>query len=231
MKSDERYTLIRDVMRIIAVTAFFGSVIYILQLPHVRQDLFDVTRWRESTRSFGRAAWLFIMGAFVIANTCGVPRIWISAIAGGLFGAFEGSIIAQLATLSGAILNFFTGRWLLQGLIVRRLPARFRIWQERFGENGFRWIFYIRIFPFSNATAVNLMSGASPVRFGDFVAATFLGYLPFTITFALFGSSVAKQKIFQLVFAAVLFSAVILLRLLYQRRHPPGLGGNELEKR
>ncbi len=207
----------RDLFRIVLVVSAFGFAVWLVSQPHVRENLLDITKIKASLAAFGGAGMLVFVGVCAALNGFGVPRLWISAVAGTLYGALIGSALAHGATLLGATLNFYTGRLLLRGPVKRRLPNRLRKWYDRFELNGFRWILYARLFPLSNATLVNLICGASKVRFRDFIAATFLGYLPFSIAFALFGSSVGKQKYWQLAVGAALFAVVLGTRFLWKK--------------
>jgi uncharacterized membrane protein YdjX (TVP38/TMEM64 family) len=208
----------KDISALVLVTLFFGIAAYVFHLPSVRKEIFDLLKWRAFLRGFGETGNLVFVCVFALANGCGLPRLWICAIAGALYGAHMGTWIAMVSTLLGATMNFFFGKWLLRGLIKRRLTGRSRIWHDRFRENAFYWVLYIRLFPFGNATITNLISGASRMRYIEFFLATFLGYLPFTITFALFGSSASKQKPSQLVMGAFLFAVVLVLRWIYSTK-------------
>lgn len=207
----------RDILRIVLVVAFFAAVAYVLQLPAVRSELLDIEKLRRDLQGYGVASYLYFFLAASVLTGVGVPRLWVSAAAGGLYGAVLGVVLAQFASTVGATVNFYIGRFALRGPIRRRLPARLRVWYDRFGENGFRWLLYLRLFPLSNATVTNLVCGASEMRVRDFLAATLLGYLPFTVAFALFGSSAAKGKPWQMLLGTVLFAAVFGLRWWYKR--------------
>jgi len=220
---DTRKSPAGDILRVTLLTVFFGAAAYALHLPEVRERIFDVDEWRARAAAFGGADWLAILAAFAAANACGIPRRWISAIAGGLYGPVHGVILAQTATMIGATANFFMARWLLRDVIRRRLPPRLLAWHDRFGENGFRWVFYIRLFPLGSATVVSLVSGTSVIPFSRFAAATFLGYLPYTVAFALFGSSAAERKLWQLLLAAALFAVVAIGCRVFRVRRPDGI--------
>ena len=71
--------------------------------------------------------------------------------------------------------------------------------------------------PWGNATALSLVSGASQMKYIEFIAATFIGYLPLTIIFALFGSSSSKNKPIQLVVGATLFLIFLAGRRVYKK--------------
>lgn len=55
------------------------------------------------------------------------------------------------------------------------------------------------------------------MKFRDYLAATTIGYLPFTIAFATLGSSAAKQNTWQLVGGLLLFAAVALGQWMWDR--------------
>lgn len=212
----------RDIFRIVLMTSFFAFAAWALKHEGVRENIFDITHIRESLGSVGWIAQLTFIGVSALAMGVGMPRLWVSAVSGSLFGAFMGTIISLVASLLGASLNFLMGRSLLRGPVQRRMPERLRKWYDRFGEKGFRWILYARLFPLSNATVVNLLCGASRVRYRDFLAATVIGYLPFTLVFALFGSSAAKQAPLQLVLGSVLFAMMLGGRMIWRRIVPAG---------
>ena len=208
---------IRDVAMILLISLFFFAASYILSLPSVRESIFDISKWRAYIRGDGGSGSLVFLFILVGVNSLGLPRIWICAIVGAVYGAHLGIWISQGVTLIAATTNFFVGRWLLRDLIKRRLSKRFKIWYDRYSDNGFFWVLNIRLFPLGNATALSLVSGASQMKYIEFIAATFIGYLPLTIIFALFGSSSSKNKPIQLIVGATLFLIFLGGRRVYQK--------------
>lgn len=221
-----RPKLKRDITRVVVVTFFFAGVAWVLQHPAIREEVLNIDHLRGRFRE--RKLLFMLVGAAVTG--VGFPRLWLAAIAGTLYGALLGTGLALAASLGGAVLNFCIGRWALRGPI-RRFLAAPRVKESRFAirqrlarlyhgtqEHGFRWVLYARLFPLSNATLVNIVCGASKTRLGDFVLATAIGYLPFTLVFALFGSSAAKQKPMQLGLGTVLFILVLAGRWALKRR-------------
>jgi len=217
VKDKQQAKFIKDIIRIFFVGVFFVTLVFVLQHPYVRESIFDVQSWRQRSQSMGQDGVYYFFTVFVLVNGLGVPRLWICAIAGGLYGALNGILIAFPATVLGASVNFIIGRWMLRGPLKRRLPAKLLVWHDHFGEQGFYWLLLLRLFPLSNAMLVNLISGASKMRYRDFLGATMIGYLPFTITFALFGSSAAKGKWGQFFWGLLLFIAVVIGRWLYRK--------------
>lgn len=212
----KRKSLGKDIARVAGVVLFFAAVAYVLRLPAVA-EVVDVGSLRDRVQNHGlRGVALFVLIA-AAAHGIGIPRIWACAVAGAAYGAVMGAAVAQAGTVIGAVINFLVGRWVLRGPVKRRMPERLRPWFDRFAQDGFRWSFYVRLFPLSNATVMNLVCGASRMRFLDFVAGTALGYIPLTIAFALFGSAAAKQKGWQIALGAGLFALVLVGRWIYRR--------------
>lgn len=217
----ERYDrkLRGDIARLLGVVAAFALIAYLLHLPAVRAQL-DVRNMREHFQDRGvRGALLFLLVSGALTGI-GIPRIWISVAAGALFGAVVGTLLGHLGSILGASLNFFLARSLLRGPVRRRMPARMKVWYKRFNENGFRWLLVLRLFPLSNATLTNCIGGISKMKYPAFLGATFIGYLPLTIVFALFGSSAAKRDWMQLVVAAGIFLLVVVGRSSFRRLAP-----------
>ena len=215
MKSNKRQ-IAGDIARVAIVVGLFATVALIFDHPAVQAQI-DVQHLRALMR--GTGLWgtlIFFLGAAVV-TAVGIPRLWISVAAGALYGAVEGSVVAQAASLVGAILNFYLARTLLRGPITRRLTPRMHKLYNRLNEHGFRWILYLRLFPLSNSSVTNTIGGISQMRTRDFISATFLGYLPMTIIFALFGSSAAKKSIPQLLVAGLIFIAVLAAQFWYKK--------------
>ena len=226
MKSSKRH-IAGDVARVAIVVGLFATVALIFDHPAVQAQI-DVQHLRALMRDTGlRGTFIFFLVTALI-TAVGIPRLWISVAAGALYGAVEGSVVAQAASLGGAILNFYLARTLLRGPITRRLTPRMRKWYKRLNEHGFRWILYLRLFPLSNASLTNTIGGISRMRTRDFISATFIGYLPMTIIFALFGSSAAKKSIPQLVVAGMIFVIVLAGRYWYEKFRKGSDGESEV---
>lgn len=189
---------------------FFVGVALLLKNPYLRSRLFDIETIRRDLDGAGLFGAAVFVGVASLINALGIPRMWVCAVAGSLYGAVEGGALGLVATLSGSTLNFIAGRSLLRGPIKRNIPRRLRHWYTAFNNHGFRAILYLRLFPFTNATLTNLLGGASTMKYRDYLAATAIGYLPFTIAFATLGSSAAKQNGWQLALGLALFAAVAL---------------------
>ena len=114
----------------------------------------------------------------------------VMTIAGGLaFGALWGSIWSLLGADIGAMVAFGAGRFLGKSFVQRMVSERFNKVLERLARNGFFIILYLRIVPVIPYNALNLLAGASPIRFRDYLLASMIGIVPGTILFALLGDA------------------------------------------
>ncbi len=207
-----------DLLRLLAIAAFFAALMVLLGHPGFREKVFDIERVRGGVQSGGWRAHTAFLATAAVGVAVGVPRLWICAVAGSLYGALLGTAFAQAASLIGAAIGFGAGRWLLQGPASRLLPARLVKWRDRFQANAFYWVLCLRLIPISNAGATNIFCGAMRVPFSPYLAATFLGQMPYAIGFALMGSSAAKENSVQflagLAVLALIFGAGKILAQL-----------------
>ena len=217
MKIKNSESLLKDILSVLIVTLLFAVASYVLSLHSFRQQVFDISKWHTYLKNYKWSGSLLFISGLVLANTFGMPRTWVCVISGAIYSAALGVCLAQFVTLIGATLNFYAGRLFLSSPIKRRIPDKLKIWYDHCGEHGFYWVLNIRLFPFGNSTVVSVLSGASRMRYRDFIAATFLGYLPLTIIFALFGSSASQKKLLHLIVGGVLFLIFFGGRWMYKK--------------
>ena len=131
-------------------------------------------------------AGIFVLAGGVLVGA-GVPRLWISALAGAVYGLVQGTFLGLAASCLGAALVYGAGRSLLSRRVTRLSGARLAYWRERFRKNAFVWVLYPRLFPLSNATATALLSGSCRVPFVSYMAGSVLGFVPLTLVMSLMG--------------------------------------------
>lgn len=150
--------------------------------------------------------------------TLGVPRLWVSGVAGAIYGVVIGVVLALGSSMIGAAMVYAVGRFLLAKVVQRRAQGRLAVWSCRFRENGFWWVLYGRLFPFSNASIKSLLCGSCRVPFRPYLAASFLGFIPLTLVFVAFGSGgTAKANLQQVLLGFCLLPTTWLCRRLLVR--------------
>lgn len=213
-----------DIGKIFGLALAFVALAMLFKSAAMR-EYFDIETWRATFQqgdfAGGRttAALVFVC-AGGLAISIGVPRIWIAALGGAVYGALLGSVFAVLSALIGAAVVYQVGRFFLQEVVDRRVGGRLEVWKVRFRENGFWWVLYGRLFPFSNSTAKSLLCGSCNVPFGPYILASFVGFIPHTVIFAVFGSGGAKASMPQIVLGFCLMLLVFLSRNFLQAIFP-----------
>ena len=158
-----------------------GAVVFLLLLGAAwlwtpLREMLDVERLARHVEPH-RQAWYAlpaVAGAFVVLNHLLFPLTVLVLVTGMVFGPWLGALYGLIGALASASASFGLGR-ILGGRGVERIAGKkARALGRVIGENGVLATFLIRKVPAPYAL-VNLMVGASPIRFLDFVVGTFLG--------------------------------------------------------
>jgi uncharacterized membrane protein YdjX (TVP38/TMEM64 family) len=193
---------------------------------HYWESLFNNAFWGEHGLGKNRLAayGLFVLSTGLLIGI-GFPRLWVSSIAGGIFGVTAGIALSLTASVFGAAIVFQAGRFLLPGRLKARLNRALFGLADLVKNHTFSFVLYARLFPFSNSTAVSLFSGACRADFIQFVVASLVGFLPLTIAFCLVGNGSAKLQgwpIFLGFGLMILFYATTaIFRKFFQKKSSP----------
>jgi uncharacterized membrane protein YdjX (TVP38/TMEM64 family) len=115
----------------------------------------------------------------------------LTVVGGFLFGAVVGSAAAVLGALVGGTIIFLIARSAAGEFLTRRAgPFAARL-AEGFRADAFNYLLFLRLVPFP-FWLVNLAPALFGVRVSTFVAATAIGILPATVTFAVFGAGLGS---------------------------------------
>jgi uncharacterized membrane protein YdjX (TVP38/TMEM64 family) len=125
---------------------------------------------------------------YIVVIGLSLPGGAILTVVGGfLFGPVLGSAAAVVGAIAGAIVIFLIARSAVGEALTRRAgPFAARL-AEGFRADAFNYLLFLRLVPFP-FWLVNLASALFGVRLSTFVAATAIGILPATVTFAVFGA-------------------------------------------
>jgi phospholipase D1/2 len=169
---------------------------------------------------------LAIVGSYVIAGMLVVPVMLLIAVTGIVFGPVQGTMYAVAGTLLSAIATYGVGHWLGRDTVRRLLGQRVNRLSQRIAARGILAMIVIRVLPVAPFSVVNVVAGASHIRFRDFVIGTLLGMLPgitMTVTFvhhlteAVRRPSAGTIAVLAGVAAIIIITALALRRTLKKR--------------
>ena len=135
----------------------------------------------------------FYVGLYIVAVVFSVPGGSFLTVGGGvLFGGLLGGIITTIAATIGSVLVFLVaktaiGDWMR--LRVDRMGPRIHNFADGFRTNAFYVIVILRLIPVMPYWASNAVPAMFGVRIWVFIGATLVGLLPWTVSFAFFGSA------------------------------------------
>jgi uncharacterized membrane protein YdjX (TVP38/TMEM64 family) len=198
--------------------------------PDEQTVLHRSAEWREATRSNLFVALVLFFIAEVILIAFSVPvGIWLTVLAGFLFGTWVGMTVVNLGATIGAILAFLSARYVFAGSIHRAAVTRPRLdrWltaiDAGFHNHGAYYVLLLRLIPLFPFWAINLGLGLTSVRLRDYWWATQLGMLPVSLVTANAGASLAEITSFREVLSLRVLEALCLLALvLFLLHHMAG---------
>jgi uncharacterized membrane protein YdjX (TVP38/TMEM64 family) len=130
---------------------------------------------------------LWIMLAFVIGGLLMVPVTLLIAATGIVFGTFPGAWYAMAGSLLSAAAGYLVGVMLGRDAVRRMMGARISRLSVRIARRGVIAMIIVRTLPLAPYSVVNIVAGASHIRWRDYLIGTAIGMLPgifLTTTFA-----------------------------------------------
>jgi uncharacterized membrane protein YdjX (TVP38/TMEM64 family) len=162
-----------------------------------------------------------VVFAFVVLGLAMVPVFLLIAATGIAFGPLLGPVYAMAGCLASASTGFAIGRWMGLRRITHLGGERITRVTRTLKRNGTFAVFLVRKIP-APFTLVNIVIGASMIRFRDFIIGTVLGMGAFVVGLAGFGYQVThalRDPSLRTLIGAALFVVVPLtLALLINRR-------------
>jgi phospholipase D1/2 len=121
---------------------------------------------------------LYVIGGYVLGGLVAFPLVVLIAATAAAFGPTLGFTYAMLGSIASAIVTYGLGAWIGRQPLRSLLGPRLNRVRNGIARRGIFAITAIRLVPIAPFTIVNLVAGASSIRFVDYVAGTVLGLLP-----------------------------------------------------
>jgi phospholipase D1/2 len=129
---------------------------------------------------------LAVVAAYVIGGLIMLPVMLLIAVSGVVFGPLIGGLYAIAGSMASATVAYGIGWWLGRDVVGRMLGPRINRLSRRIARRGILAMMVVRMIPVAPFTVVNMVAGASHIRFRDYLIGTLLGMTPgivITVTF------------------------------------------------
>jgi uncharacterized membrane protein YdjX (TVP38/TMEM64 family) len=206
---------------VVLAVAVAGLALFFAYGPDEAAIIRRSGEWRAAARNnlFAAVAVFFIAEVILVALSVPVG-IWLTVLAGFLFGVWLGTLVVSFASTLGAVLAFLAARYVFADALSRAASNRPRLkrWLDAldrgFREHGAYYVLLLRLTPVFPFWVLNLGLGLTPVRLGTYWWASQLGMLPATLVIANAGASLAEITTFRDILSLRVLGALCLLPLV-----------------
>jgi uncharacterized membrane protein YdjX (TVP38/TMEM64 family) len=166
--------------------------------------------WLAAARTshWGPAAAIAGMAVFL---TTGVPQIVLITALVAVFGPWAGFVYSWAGKMLACSIGFAVGRRFGAQLLAQHGNARVQGVSRMLARRGFAASALIRMAPTVPSVLVNIAAGATPMRFGDFLAGTALGSVPKMALFAFGGHAAMTAAHDNSLWAWALLGFIVIL--------------------
>lgn len=164
---------------------------------------------------------LLVVGIFVGASLVVFPVTPLVLATVLAFDGLYGAALALVGCLTAASVTYAIGRYSVPGSVARLLRGRGERVRARLEAASLASLTAVRLVPAAPFTVVNLIAGASRIRFPVYIAATALGMAPGIAVIAAAGGSIRSGNGYLLAAVAVAagLGAIAWLLRARRRRH------------
>lgn len=132
------------------------------------------------------------MAIYIVQTALSLPGAAIlSLAAGALFGAVMGTVYANIAATSGAVLAFLVTRYFLRDAVLARFGRHLENINRELQARGFNYLLFLRLVPVFPFFLINLAAGLTRLPLRTFVLGTMIGIIPGGFVYCNAGASLA----------------------------------------
>ena len=170
----------------------------------------QMVRWADQVRNAVYMP-LVVIGAYLLGGLIAVPVMLLIGASALIFGPGLGFAYSLLGSLLSAMLTYSIGHALGRDIVRRFAGPRVNRLSRVLGRHGLLAVVTIRVIPVAPFTVINLVAGASHIRFHDYVLGTVLGMTPGMLAFSLFIGQLRAAMKSPTVFSFSLLALLVLL--------------------
>jgi len=151
-------------------------------------DLQALINWADSFRENPMAP-LMVIAFYMIGGLVMFPVLLLILATIFTFGPLVGILYSLAGCFSSAITGYGVGKMIGRDIVRRLAGVRLNQLSRRLARHGLDAIIFFRIVPILPFTLVNLVAGASQLRFRDYALGTMIGMTPGIFFITLFQTS------------------------------------------
>jgi uncharacterized membrane protein YdjX (TVP38/TMEM64 family) len=160
-------------------------------------------------------ALIAFFGVYVFATALSLPiAVWLSLLAGALFGRWAGTAVVLSAATLGATLAFLSTRYVFRGYVQSALGDHLSALNRGMERDGAYYLFTLRLIPVFPFWLINLGMGLTPMRTLTFAAISLVGMLPGTFVYVNAGTELVQIQSPKDVMSWPVLGSLALLGLL-----------------
>ena len=207
----------------IAIVVVLAAVVSAIWFSPLRQHL-DRDQIRATVETL-RGVWygpIVFMLVFAASAVVAIPASIFVLTAGVIWGWQLGTLYSIVGGVIGAVVSYFIGRFLGEGVLARFGRLGMLI-EKQVEHAGFRSLLVLRMIPGIPFAALNYAAGVARVRMTDYLGATIVGMLPSVAVFtycadALFHGTMSEGAALQrMIIVGALVIALVLLPTVVKR--------------
>lgn len=146
----------------------------------------EPARLQAALRDLGPLGMVAYLGVFALTQPLGMPGIALVLAAGLVWSPPVAVALALTGFLLSSSVSFGFARSMGRDWVAAKLPARFRVWDERIERRGLLAVVALRIL-FFGSQLIHLLLGVSRIRWSTYLLGSAIGYLPGVLLLVLVG--------------------------------------------
>ncbi|MGA7879028.1 MAG: VTT domain-containing protein [Desulfoferrobacter sp.] len=162
-----------------------------------------------------------VIGVFIVGGLVSFPATILIVATAITFGPLHGFIYTLLGCVLSAVCAFGAGHVLGREALRRFAGKRINQLSRQLANRGLLTILIIRFAPVAPFTVINMVAGASHIKFWDFTLGTILGMAPGLFAITLFGDrleyAIRNPSLKSIALLAGLIIAILSANVLFRK--------------
>lgn len=171
----------------LAIACLFAVLIFSGILNPILSHISDKNWLTHYVTETGLQGHISVLLAALVFVSIGGPRQVTAFMFGYLYGPYFGILVTLIVCVIAAAINYMVARMVLAKTLSHYFPYRMQKFSAFVSRATFMKVLMIRLLPVGSNLVTNLLSGSVGVPLSAFLVASFIGYFPQTLIFALIG--------------------------------------------